>query len=70
MAGVDLMVIKELMRHKSYQMTLRYAHLHPDHLVGRTDVLCENVVQMDHEKKSDLLSGPHMDHDRPHLRLL
>ena len=25
------MVIKELMRHQSYQMTLRYAHLHPDH---------------------------------------
>jgi integrase len=39
MAGVDLMVIKELMRHQSYQMTLRYAHLHPDHLVGATDVL-------------------------------
>src|SRR5690606_27501125 len=39
MAGVDLMVIQKLMRHKSYQMTLRYAHLHPDHLVGATDVL-------------------------------
>ncbi len=39
MAGVDLMVIKDLMRHKSYQMTLRYAHLHPDHLRGATDVL-------------------------------
>lgn len=33
------MVIKDLMRHKSYQMTLRYAHLHPDHLRGATDVL-------------------------------
>ena len=39
MGGVDLMVIQKLMRHKSYQMTLRYAHLHPDHLVGATDVL-------------------------------
>lgn len=39
MAGVDLMVIQKLMRHKSYQMTLRYAHLHPDHLRGATDVL-------------------------------
>lgn len=39
MAGVDLMVIKDLMRHKGYQMTLRYAHLHLDHLRGATDVL-------------------------------
>lgn len=39
MAGVDLMVIQKLMRHRSYQMTLRYAHLHPDHLKGATDVL-------------------------------
>lgn len=39
MAGVDLMVIQKLMRHKSYQMTLRYAHLHPDHLLGATDAL-------------------------------
>ncbi len=45
LAGVDLMVIKDLMRHKSYQMTLRYAHLHPDHLKGKTDVLCANVTQ-------------------------
>jgi integrase len=39
MAGVDLMVIQKLMRHKSYQMTLRYAHLHPEHLKGSTEVL-------------------------------
>lgn len=40
MAGVDLMLIQKLMRHKSYQMTLRYAHLSPSHLLGATDVLC------------------------------
>ena len=70
MAGEDLVVIKELMRHKSYQMTLRYAHLHPDHLTGKTDILCRNVVQMDHEKKSDLLGGPHMDHAKTKLILV
>lgn len=31
MAGVDLTTVKELMRHKSIEMTLRYAHLAPDH---------------------------------------
>lgn len=40
MAGVDLMQIQKLMRHQSYQMTLRYAHLHPAHLRGATEVLC------------------------------
>lgn len=44
MAGVDLMLIKDLCRHKSYQMTLRYAHLHPDHRRGATEVLCDSKV--------------------------
>jgi integrase len=45
MAGVDLMVIQKLMRHASYQMTLRYAHLHPEHLLGITEVLCDPVTK-------------------------
>ena len=39
MAGVDLMKIQAACRHKSYAMTLRYAHLHPDHLRGITTAL-------------------------------
>lgn len=39
MAGVDLMQIQQLMRHKSYHMTLRYSHLRPEHLKGATDCL-------------------------------
>jgi integrase len=31
MAGVDLMTIKEFLGHKRLEMTLRYAHLAPDH---------------------------------------
>jgi integrase len=31
MAGVDLPTVKELMGHKRIDMTMRYAHLSPDH---------------------------------------
>jgi len=31
MAGVDLGTVQELMGHKSILMTMRYAHLSPDH---------------------------------------
>jgi len=32
MAGVDLMAIKQILGHKTIQMTLRYSHLSPGHL--------------------------------------
>ena len=32
MAGVDLMSIKQILGHKTIQMTLRYSHLSPGHL--------------------------------------
>lgn len=41
MAGVGTMLTKELMRHKSLAMTMRYAHMHPDYLRGATEVLCK-----------------------------
>jgi len=33
MASVDILAVKELMRHKTLDVTLRYAHLAPDHMV-------------------------------------
>jgi hypothetical protein len=31
MAGVDLRTVAQLMGHRTIQMTMRYAHLAPDH---------------------------------------
>ena len=31
MAGIPIYTVKELMRHKDFAMTMRYAHLSPDH---------------------------------------
>lgn len=51
MAGVDLMLIQQLMRHSSYQMTLRYAHLPPGHCVGATDVLVPKLTRPQPEER-------------------
>jgi len=39
MAGVDLRTVQELLGHKSFEMTLRYAHLSPEHKKAALDVL-------------------------------
>ena len=39
MAGVDLRTVQELLGHKSYEMTLRCAHLSPDHKKKAVDIL-------------------------------
>lgn len=43
MAGIDFTTVKELMGHKDFKMTLRYAHLAPSHKVKAVDVL-DNVL--------------------------
>ncbi len=39
MAGVDLTTVKELMGHKTLSMTMRYAHLSPEHRRAAIEVL-------------------------------
>lgn len=39
MAGVDLNTVRELMRHASIEMTLRYAHLAPEHKMAAVEKL-------------------------------
>ena len=44
MAGVDLRTVQELLGHKSFEMTMRYAHLSPDHKKAALDTLCKRLV--------------------------
>jgi site-specific recombinase XerD len=41
MAGVDLRTVQELMGHKTIQMTVRYAHLAPQHCQAAVQKLCD-----------------------------
>ena len=39
MAGVDLATVREILRHKSIEMTVRYSHLAPEHKKAAMEAL-------------------------------
>jgi len=44
MAGIDLRTVQELLGHKSFEMTLRYAHLSPEHKKAALDTLGKRMA--------------------------
>lgn len=42
MAGIDIRTVSQLMGHRTIQMTMRYAHLAPDHQQSAVDRLVPN----------------------------
>ena len=56
MSGVDLVTVKELLGHKTIEMTLRYSHLAPDHKMRAVNILDQVMSQIPpqeerHERK-------------------
>ena len=45
MAGVDLRTVQQLMGHKTVQMTVRYAHLAPEHQLAAVERLCQSATK-------------------------
>jgi integrase len=47
MKGVDIRTVQELMGHKTIQVTLRYAHLAPQHQLEAVQRLCDTGLALE-----------------------
>ena len=56
-AGVPLNTVRELLGHRSLEMTLRYSHLSPDHKREAVRVLDQLFVGQSHQKSHQSVSG-------------
>jgi len=68
MAGMDLKTVQELLGHKSFEMTLRYAHLSPDHKKRALDTLCKKMVTIWSQNSTILLN--YLSHQQDQLKIL
>jgi integrase len=57
MKGVPILTIRELMGHKTLTMTLRYAHLAPDHLQDAVERLTDTTTDTKPQKRFVVLRG-------------
>ena len=46
MSGVDLTTVQQLLGHQTYQMTLKYAHLSPEHRQSAVDILARRTGKL------------------------
>jgi site-specific recombinase XerD len=65
MAGVDIMTVKDLLGHKSLNMTLRYAHLAPAYKVKALKML---DLQLNN-KVYFTLHNRGLSHEKKHLTM-
>ena len=63
MSGVDLKTVRELLGHKSIEMTMRYSHLSPDHKRAAVERMCNGMdtiwtpsVNLENYKNPEILS--------------
>ncbi len=60
MGGVDIRTVQELLGHKDIKMTMRYAHLAPDHMKRAVEVL-DNRAEEDGRIPTKILDGHYLD---------
>jgi site-specific recombinase XerD len=57
MRGVDIRTVQELMGHKTIQITLRYAHLAPQHQLAAVQRLCDTECVLDEPSATKTATG-------------